>query len=74
MKFDAFGNRIAPPKPEPSRESAYWFEAEKCEEYGFCDNPVGNRICSRYSGHGGSCVALVKGEASGKKFRRLEYG
>ncbi|MDE1854436.1 MAG: hypothetical protein KGI38_11915 [Thaumarchaeota archaeon] len=81
MKFDAFGNRIVPPATAIKREPAYWFEQEQVGERGYCDEPIEcesgssvTHLCSRFDGHGGSCVAVHRGEKGGKKVRRLEYG
>ena len=79
MKFDAFGNRIAPPKPEMHREPALWYESEKINDYGYCDkpftcetNPGITHLCDRWDGHPGGCAATHLGEADGRKIKRLE--
>ena len=78
MKFDAQGNRIAVRQVSSAdnREVAYWFEQEKVNDYGFCDQSMAcenvTHLCSRFKGHGGNCVAIHREEVAGHKIRRLE--
>lgn len=79
MKFDANGKRIAVAVPAFQRESAYWYEQGQVDLLGFCDrpflcetNPNITHLCSRFDGHHGRCADLHKGEADGKKIRRIE--
>jgi hypothetical protein len=83
MKFDANGKRIAPAPINPAaiRTPAYWFEQEKINENGFCDEPIPDpdldsvtHPCGRFFGHGGRCACIVKTESGGRTTRRLVYG
>ena len=81
MNFDEQGNRIVARTVNPSddRESAYWFEQEKVDDWGFCDAPITcndsdsvTHLCSRFKGHSGQCEGVHKGTVAGRKVRRLE--
>lgn len=79
MKFDADGKRITAPAPVMQRDPAYWFEQQEINERGYCDesffcesSPSITHLCSRPDGHPGRCAAMHKGEADGRKIRRLE--
>ena len=78
VKFDEQGNRVAvrPASGAGSRESVYFFEQEKVDDWGFCDEeiPCDNvtHLCSRFKGHGGRCAAVHVEQVAGRRLRRIE--
>ena len=81
MKFDANGNRIAPRAPAMERRSAYWFEQEKVDTLGYCDELFPcedvddlSHLCGRYSGHGGYHASLHFRTEGGRTQKTIELG
>ena len=79
MRFDQHGNRVTVSRApnSDSRELAYWFEQEKVDAFGFCDEPIDcdsvTHLCSRFKGHDGRCAAVHKEVVGGRKVRRVEF-
>lgn len=81
MKFDMNGKRIAPRAPMMERHPAYWFEQEKVDHFGYCDESfpcedVDNlsHLCGRYSGHNGRHASLHIRTEGGRAKKTIEWG